>query len=112
MKRRTKRRIFRGSVTLVFVGIVTGLALQGGRVPTGRKVPVTAQDAVEAAVRTCEAKVTPELLKPVARWQLTDEASDQHGVMLTFAADVGGRSVTYRCEVTPTGTSIAAIDGS
>lgn len=111
MKRRTKRRILRGAVTLALVGLVTGLALHGGRVPHRQDLPIAAHDAVEAAVRSCEAKVTPELREPVARWQLTDEASDQHGVMLTFAADVGGRSVTYRCEVTTTGTTIAAIGG-
>lgn len=108
MKRATKRRIFRGSVTLVFVCLVTGLAMHGGRILSGGH-PAAAHDAVDVAVRSCEAKVAPELREPVARWQLTDEASSQHGVTLTFAAEVGRRSVTYRCEVTETGTTIAAI---
>ncbi|WP_146745397.1 hypothetical protein [Dyella jiangningensis] len=107
MKRRTKRRIFRGSLTLAIVGLVMGLVLLSG---PWRPRPNPDRVAMEAAVRSCEAKVQASLRAPVARWQLRDEVSEPHGFVLTFAADVGGKAVTYRCEVTREDTTIAVFD--
>ncbi len=96
---------------MAVVGLVTGLAMLSGGMRARQASPITAQAAVEEAVRSCEERVRPELREPVARWQLTGEAAEPQGIMLTFAADVGGRSVTYRCDVTPSGATIAALGG-
>jgi hypothetical protein len=93
------------------VGIVIGMTVLGGRTRSLLTPSVATHAAVESAMRSCKAKVQPELRGPVDRWQLTDEVADPQAVTLTFAADVGGKVVTYRCDVTPSGAVIAAIGG-
>lgn len=80
------------------------------KAPKNSPTPTRATAEAEVATRRCTSKARSELQGPVARWQLTDETPEQQGVTLTYAADVDGKAVTYRCEVTSTGITLAALD--
>lgn len=96
-------------VTLIAVSLITSLAaFEGAREPskTGEVVDHAGKDA---ATEACEAKVLPELHGDIRRWQRTDEYPGERGAVLIFVADVGGSALTYRCEFTPSETTIFEV---
>jgi hypothetical protein len=110
VKRRTKKRILRTFLTSVVVGLVIAVAaVEKWRNPYEDRF-TQAENAVAAAQRTCEAKIKPELIGKIDRWQLIDQDIRPEKTALTFVAQINGKTVTYQCDTTPSGLVTLAED--
>jgi hypothetical protein len=110
MKRRTRRRIVRTTLTCAALGLLVAMACwHRWRSPMDEQAVASAANR-NRQIASCEDQIRPRLQGTVEGWRLVDEQASGQVRQFTFAANFNENRVLYHCEASASDV-VLAVEG-